>query len=40
MFAKAEVLGGVKRRSVSLDVKDGTVKYTEGDSGEINLWSH
>ena len=40
MFAKAKVLGGVKRRSVSLDVKDGTVKYTEGDSGEINLWSH
>ncbi|MBC8465610.1 chemotaxis protein CheD [bacterium] len=35
---KAKAVGGMERRNVSLDVKKGTIHYTEGDAGEKLLW--
>lgn len=35
---RAQAVGGTARRSVSLDVEYGIISYTEGDSGEIQLW--
>lgn len=34
----ASALGGMERRSISLDIEDGTVAYTQGNSKEILLW--
>jgi chemotaxis protein CheD len=34
----ARVLGGTKRKSISLDVESGSVYYTEGDKKEKLLW--
>ncbi len=34
----AHALGGVLRRTISFDVGLGTVRYTEGDSSEKQLW--
>lgn len=35
---RAKAVGGVDRRSVSLDIESGIVSYTEGDGGEKRLW--
>jgi len=35
----AKAVGGTSRRSVSLDVKEGVVFYTEGNGVERRLWS-
>jgi chemotaxis protein CheD len=35
---KATVLGGVKRKSLMMDVVSGKVTYTEGDGRETFLW--
>lgn len=35
---RACALGGMKRRSISLDLDSGIVSYSEGDSGELELW--
>jgi len=35
---RASVLGGTKRKSVFLDVKNGSISYTEGDEKEKTLW--
>ena len=35
---RASVLGGVKRKSVMMDVECGKVTYTEGDGRETFLW--
>ena len=35
---KAAVLGGTKRKGLSLDVEAGTILYTEGDGKEKLLW--
>jgi len=35
---RAKAVGGTDRRSISLDVKEGTVHYTEGDAKEKLLW--
>jgi len=35
---KAQVVGGTKRRSVSLDIERGIVSYSEGDGSEKQLW--
>jgi chemotaxis protein CheD len=35
---KAQALGGKKRRGISFDIGSGVVTYTEGDSGEVELW--
>ncbi len=37
---RAKAVGGIARRSVSLNVERGIVSYTEGDSGEKLLWKH
>jgi chemotaxis protein CheD len=34
----ASALGGTKRKSVSLDVEDGSIFYAEGDEKEKVLW--
>jgi chemotaxis protein CheD len=34
----AKAVGGTERRTVSLDVKKGTIHYTEGDAKENLLW--
>lgn len=34
---KAKTLGGTVRRSVSLDIDDGTVRYTEGDGKRTEI---
>lgn len=34
----ASVLGGVKRKSVLMDVASGKISYTEGDGRETPLW--
>ena len=34
----AQAIGGMGRRSVSLDLEGGIVSYSEGDGGEIQLW--
>ena len=34
----AKAVGGTERRSISLDVKEGTIHYTEGDAKERLLW--
>ena len=31
-------LGGTKRKSVFLDVEDGSISYTDGDEKEKKLW--
>ena len=35
---RAAVLGGTRRKGVFLDVKDGSISYTEGDKEETFLW--
>ena len=35
---RASVLGGIKRKSVMMDVASGKVSYTEGDGRETFLW--
>ncbi|MHC4243681.1 MAG: chemotaxis protein CheD [Planctomycetota bacterium] len=35
---KAAVLGGIERKSISLDIESGSVYYTEGDREEKMLW--
>jgi chemotaxis protein CheD len=35
---RASVLGGVKRKSVMMDVAEGKISYTEGDGRETFLW--
>jgi chemotaxis protein CheD len=35
---RASVLGGIKRKSVIMDVNSGRVSYTEGDGRETFLW--
>ena len=35
---KASILGGIKRKGVVLDVKNGTVYYTIGNSNKKLLW--
>jgi len=35
---RAQAVGGTARRSVSLDVERGIVSYSEGNSGETELW--
>ena len=35
---RAKAVGGTERRSISLDVKNGTIHYTEGDAKENLLW--
>jgi chemotaxis protein CheD len=35
---RAAVLGGTERKSISLDIKSGSVYYTEGDREEKKLW--
>jgi chemotaxis receptor (MCP) glutamine deamidase CheD len=35
---KAAVLGGTERKSISMDIKSGSVYYTEGDREEKVLW--
>ena len=37
---RASVLGGVKRKSVVMDVEYGKVTYTEGDGRETFLWQY
>ena len=37
---RAKAVGGIARRSVSLNVERGIVSYTEGDSSEELLWKH
>lgn len=37
---RASVLGGIKRKSVMMDVAGGKVSYTEGDGGETFLWQY
>ena len=34
----ASILGGTKRKSVFMDVEDGSISYTEGDEKEKVLW--
>jgi len=34
----AQAVGGINRRSVSLDVERGIISYSESDSSEIQLW--
>ncbi|MBN1764079.1 MAG: chemotaxis protein CheD [Sedimentisphaerales bacterium] len=34
----AQVLGGTQRRSVTLDIDNATIYYTEGDSGNMKLY--
>ena len=34
----SKVLGGFERKSAILDVQRGTISYTEGNSGEKQLW--
>jgi len=34
----ASVLGGTKRKSVFMDVEDGSISYAEGDEKEKALW--
>ncbi len=34
----SKAVGGTERRTISLDVKNGTIHYTEGDSKEKLLW--
>ena len=34
----AKALGGVKRRSISFDVEEGIINYTEGNSKKRILW--
>lgn len=38
MDVKAVLLGGIKRRSISLDIEQGSVYCTEGDGSESLLW--
>jgi len=38
LSVKAHAVGGTSRRSVSLDVEDGIVSYTEGNGSEVELW--
>lgn len=35
---RAQAIGGVRRRSVSLDLEHGAVLFSEGDSTENRLW--
>jgi chemotaxis protein CheD len=35
---KAKAVGGTERKSISLNVKNGTIHYTEGDAKEKLLW--
>lgn len=35
---RAQAVGGIVRRNVSLDVERGIVSYTEGNGGETELW--
>jgi len=35
---RASVLGGTERKGISLDIKNGSVYYTEGDREEKMLW--
>ncbi|MCP4608676.1 MAG: chemotaxis protein CheD [Planctomycetes bacterium] len=35
---RAAVLGGTERKSISMDIKSGSVNYTEGDREEKMLW--
>lgn len=35
---RAKAVGGMDRRSVSLDTESGIISYTEGDGGERQLW--
>ena len=35
---RKKAVGGMGRRSISLDVKNGTIHYTEGDAKEKLLW--
>lgn len=37
---RAQAVGGISRRSVSLNVERGIVSYTEGDSSEKLLWKY
>ena len=37
---RASVLGGIKRKSVIMDVASGKVTYIEGDGSEIFLWQY
>lgn len=37
---RASVLGGIKRKSVMVDVAGGKVSYTEGDGRETFLWEY
>jgi len=34
----AQAVGGINRRSASLDVERGIISYSESDSSEIQLW--
>ncbi len=35
---RARALGGMNRRSVSLDIKRGIVSYSEGNGSQMQLW--
>jgi len=35
---RAAVLGGTERKGVSMDLRSGTIFYTEGDGPEQLLW--
>ncbi len=35
---RARALGGTNRRSVSLDIEQGIVSYSEGDGSDVQLW--
>ena len=38
LYARAKAIGGILRRSVSLNTSSGLVTYTEGNSKEKILW--
>jgi chemotaxis protein CheD len=38
LHIKEQAIGGTSRRSISLDVENGIVSYTEGNSCEMQLW--
>jgi len=35
----AKAVGGISRRSISLDIEHGIINYTEGDGSEKQLWT-
>ena len=38
LHIKEQAIGGTSRRSISLDVENGIVSYTEGNNCEMQLW--